>query len=218
VIEVTGLSSVTDTESLRVSGLGNARFLVVNCLRERFAQISESDPIRNLKSQKRELRVERDAKKVEIEILKGFGDKMGDKPDITPDQANSFADTLFEKTLACAETVAALDDKIEEIERRINKAESEKAGSAFVKAVITIVANDDGPVQLTLTYRQPQFTICPSLTRSSISRCGRRFLVSSLRPVRHFRRWGPVEVCVPPISCQLATEGRGGLERRKVDS
>ena len=172
MIEVTGLSSVTDTESLRVSGLGNARLLVVNCLREWFAQISEFDPIRNLKSQKRELRAERDAKNVEIEILKGFGDKMGDKPDITPGRANSFADTLFEKTLACAETVVAPDDKIEEIERKINKAESEKAGSAFVKAVITIVANDDGPVQLTLTYRQPQFTICPSFTRSSVSRCG----------------------------------------------
>ena len=153
MIEVADLSSVTDTESLRVSGLGSTRLLLVNCLRERFAQILESDPILILKSQKCELRAERDAKKVEIKILKGFGDKMGDQPDITPDQANSFADTLFEKTLACAETVAALDDKIKEIEQRINKTESEKAGSAFVKAVITLVANDDGPVQLTLTYR-----------------------------------------------------------------
>ena len=42
MIEVTGLSSVTDTESLRVSGLGDARLLVVNCLREQFTEISES--------------------------------------------------------------------------------------------------------------------------------------------------------------------------------
>ena len=41
MIEVAGLSSVTDTESLRVSGLGNARLLLVNCLRERFAQMLE---------------------------------------------------------------------------------------------------------------------------------------------------------------------------------
>jgi hypothetical protein len=53
---------------------------------------------------------------------------------------------------------------LQEIKRKINKAESEKAGSAFVKAVITIVANDDGPVQLKLTYRQSQFTIYPSFT------------------------------------------------------
>jgi hypothetical protein len=165
---------------LRVSGLDNARLLVVNCLRERFTEISESDPIRNLKSQKHELRTERDARKVEIEILKGFGEKMGDKPDITPEQANTFAGTLFEKTLACAEIVAALDTEIEEIERKINKAESEKAGSVFVKAIITIVADDDGPVQLKLTYRQPRSTICPSFTRSSVSRCGRHLLVSSL--------------------------------------
>ena len=172
MIEVTGLSSVTDTESLRVSGLGNARLLVVNCLREHFTEISESDPIRVLKSQKRELRVERDARKAEVEILKGFGDKMGDKPDITPDQANTFADALFQKTLDCAEVVASLDDKIEAIERKIDKAESEKAGTAFVKAVITIVANDDGPAQLELTYRQSQFTICPPFSCSFISRCG----------------------------------------------
>jgi len=36
------------------------------------------DPIRNLKSQNRELWAKKDAKKIEIEILKGFGDKMGD--------------------------------------------------------------------------------------------------------------------------------------------
>lgn len=163
MIEVTGLSSVTDTESLRVSGLGNARLLVVNCLRERFTEISESDPIRVPKSQKHELRAERDARKAEVEILKGFGDKMGDKLDITPDQANTFADTLLQKTLDCAEVVASLDDKIEKIGRKINKAESEKAGSAFVKAVIIITANDDGPVQLKLTYRQSWFN-CLSVT------------------------------------------------------
>ena len=154
MIEVTGLSSVTDTESLRVSGLGNARLLVVNCLRERFAEISESDPTRILNSQKRELQAERDARKAEIDTLKGFGDKIGDMPEITPDQANAFANTLFKKTLACAQVVAVLDDKIKEVERKINKAESGKAGSAFVKAVITIVANDSGPVQLKLAYRQ----------------------------------------------------------------
>ena len=151
---MTGLSSLTDTESLRVSGLGNARLLVVNCLHERFAEISESDPIRILNSQKRELQAERDARRAEIDTLKGFGDKIGDMPEITPDQANTFAHTLFKKTLACAQVVAALDDKIKEVERKINKAESEKAGSTFVKAVITIVANDDGPAQLKLAYRQ----------------------------------------------------------------
>ena len=86
---------------------------------------------------------------------------MGDKPDITPDQANTFADALFQKTLDYAEVVASLDDKMEGIERKIYKAESEKAGSAFVKAVIIIIANNGGPVQLRLTYCQSQFTAYP---------------------------------------------------------
>ena len=130
----------------------------MNCLREQFAEISESDPIRALKNQQSELQAERDAKETEIEILKGFGAKMGDRPDLTPDQANTFADTLFEKTLVYAEAVKGLDDKIAEIKRMISKAESERAGSALIKAVITIVANSDGPVQLKLTYRRSQFT------------------------------------------------------------
>ena len=165
---------------MRVSGLGDARLLVVNCLREQFTEISKSDPIRILKSKKHELRAERDARKAEIEILKAFGGKMGDKPDLNPDQANAFVETLFEKTLACAKAVKALDEEIEEIKRKIDKAESEKAGSAFVKAVITIVANDDGPVQLKLTYRQSQPATYLSFIHSSFSRCGGRLLVSSL--------------------------------------
>ena len=157
MIEVTGLSSVTDTESFRVSGLGDARLLVVNCLLEQFTETSESDPIRVLESQKSELRAERDARKTEIEILKAFGEKMGDN-NVAPDQANTFADTLFKKALTCAETVKVLDDEIVEIKRRIDKAESEKAGSTFAKAVITVVATNDGPAQLKLTYRQSHFT------------------------------------------------------------
>lgn len=83
---------------------------------------------------------------------------MSDNAEITPEQANTFVNSLFEKTLAYTKAVKALDDEIAEIKRKISKAESERAGSAFVKAVITIVANSDGPVQLKLTYRQSQFT------------------------------------------------------------
>ncbi|KAF9783017.1 hypothetical protein BJ322DRAFT_1009242 [Thelephora terrestris] len=152
-IEVTGLSSVTNTESFRVSGLGDARLLVVNCLREQFSEISESDPFRALKYQVQELQAELDARKAEVEVLEGFACKMGDHPNLTPVDANAFVDTLFEKTLACAEIVRTLDDKVAEVKRKISKAESERAGSASVKAVITIVSDDDGPAELKLTYR-----------------------------------------------------------------
>ena len=131
---------------------------MVNCVRENFVEISESDPIRILKHEEQEIRAERDARKAEIDILEGFGDEMGNKPDLTPDQANGFVDTLFKKTLACEEAVRELDTKIAEIRRRISKTESENAGSAFVKAIITIVADADGPVHLKLTYRRSWFT------------------------------------------------------------
>ena len=211
MIEVTGLSSVTDTESLRVSGLGNARLLVANCIHEQFIEIPDSDQIRALKSQKRELEVEMEAIIAEIEILDEFGEEMGHMPDLTPDQANTFTDTFIEKTLACVKTVGELEDKIEEVNRRIDKAKSEKTGSAFVKAVITIAANDTGPVQLKLTYRQPRLTVYQLFVCSSIFRRERRLLVSSLRSVRHFGRRETIEVCVPSLPRQLATEYGGGL-------
>lgn len=80
------------------------------------------------------MRAERGARNAETEILKGFGDGMGSKPDI--------ADTLFEKTLACVQAVAALDDEIEKIERKVNKVESEEGSSTFVKVIITIFGSN----------------------------------------------------------------------------
>ena len=78
MIEVTSLSSVTDTESLRVSTFGSTKLLVVNHPRQRSAVSSESGPIRNLKPQKRKLRPERDTKKAGFEISKRSCDEMGD--------------------------------------------------------------------------------------------------------------------------------------------
>ena len=189
------------------------------CIHEQFTEIPDSNQIRALESQKRELGVEMEAIIAEIEILDEFGEEMGGMPDLTPDQANTFTDTFIEKTLACVKTVGELEDKIGGVNRRIDKAKSEKTGSAFVKAVITIAANDTGPgpVQLKLTYRQPRLTVYQLFVCSSIFRRERRLLVSSLRYVRHFGRQETIEVCVPSLPRQLATEHGGELERYKVD-
>ena len=154
MIEVTNLSDNIDLESFRVSGLGTARLLVATCTLDTHPDISTSDPVRVLESQLRELRDEKGALEAEIAILKGFGGAMAGMPDLAPDSANAFSDTLLEKTLFNATAVRELDAKVTELGRKINKLKSAKTGTADTKAVVTIVADEAGPAQLRLTYRE----------------------------------------------------------------
>jgi hypothetical protein len=154
VIEVTGLSDDMDLQSFRVSGLGSARLLVATCTLDRYPNVLTSDPIRILRSQIRELRDEKEALEEEIAVLKGFGKNMTDMPDLTPESANSFSDTLFEKILSNSASIRELDEKITEVDRQIDKLEEARIGSADVKAVVTVVADVAGPAQLRLTYRE----------------------------------------------------------------
>ena len=154
MIQVANLSSTTETESFRVDGLGNARLLVVQCMLDQYPEIPKSDPIRDIKSQLTELRQEKHAREQEIAILKGFGKSMAEKPDLTPTQALTFSDTLFDKILACAETVRELNEKITRLDQKINKLRTSKNEAADTKAVITILAGEDGPARLRLIYRE----------------------------------------------------------------
>lgn len=154
MIEVTNLSSITETESFRVDGIGNAKLLIVQCVFDRYPEIPKSDPIRDLKSQLHELQTEKTSREQEVAILKAFGKSMAQNPDLTPDQAKTFSDTLFDKVLACAETARDIDEKVRRLNQKINKIQNSKFGAASTKAVITIVADEDGPAQLRLIYRE----------------------------------------------------------------
>ena len=154
MIEVKNLSSKIDLESFRVSGLGTARLLVATCTLDRYPDIPTSDPIRVLKAQLSALADEKDALETEIAILKGYGGTMASMPNLTPDSANAFSDTLFEKTLSNAATVRDLDAKMAELNRKIHKLQATKSGTAGTRAVVTIVADEAGPTQLRLTYRE----------------------------------------------------------------
>jgi len=148
------MSGDIDLESFRVSGLGTARLLVATCSLDLYPDIPTSDPIHILESQLRELTDKEDALEAEIAILKGFGGAMASMPDLTPSSANAFSDMLFEKTLSNATAVLELDAKMTDLDGRINKLKDAKAGTADTKAVVTIVADEAGPAQLRLTYRE----------------------------------------------------------------
>ena len=158
MIEVTNLSSITETESFRVDGLGNARLLVVQCTLDRHPEIPKCDPIRDLKSQLSELQTEKSAREQEVAILRAYGRSMTDKPQLTPDQANVFSDTLYDKVLACAETVRDLNERIAQLTRKIDQMRVSRVGTAQTKATITILADEDGPAQLRLIYREDNGT------------------------------------------------------------
>jgi hypothetical protein len=154
VIQVTDLSSTAETESFRVDGLGHARLLVVQCILDRYPEIPKSDPIRDLTSQLKELQTEKTAREQEIAVLTGFGKSMAGKPDLVPNQALAFFNTLFDKILSCGEIVRELNERIARLDQKINRLRDSKSGAAFTKAVITILAGKDGPVRLRLIYRE----------------------------------------------------------------
>ena len=79
---------------------------------------------------------------------------MADNPQVTPDQARTFSDALYDKIIACAGTVRDLDEKITRLAQRINKMRTSKVGEAFTKAIITILADEDGSAHLKLIYRE----------------------------------------------------------------
>lgn len=154
MIEITNLSSTTETESFRVDGLGNARLLVVQCTLDQYPEIPKSDLIRDLESQLNELQMEKRAREQEVDVLKGFGKSMAGKHDINPEQAMAFSDTLFDKTIVCGEAVRELNERITRLGQRIKKSRSLRSGAAFTKAIITVLADEDGSARLRLIYRE----------------------------------------------------------------
>ena len=209
MIEVTNLSSITQTESFRVDGLGSAR-LLVQCALDRHPEVPKSDQIRDLKSQLQELQTEKDAREQEVAILKVFAKSAANNPDITPGQAKTFSDTLFDKILACAETVRDLDEKITRLNQKTIKIQNSKRGAAFTKAVITILADEDGPVQLRLIYCEGSGAELYFFGSFPTYRCRQSVLGPSLRLVRNFRRRKPIPLRLSSLPRQpLAVHGRG---------
>ncbi|KAF9649660.1 hypothetical protein BDM02DRAFT_3166452 [Thelephora ganbajun] len=153
LLEITGLSSTTDAESLRVTGLGNARLLVLVCNYDNYPDISDSDPIRAAQKELATLRTEVDTRVQQLELLSSYGKSLADKKNVTPDDATTFASQLVKKTIENKQAIKDLEGKIEVLSRRIERTQQEKRGTAQSKASVTIVAEEDGPVELHVSYR-----------------------------------------------------------------
>lgn len=151
------MASTTDTESLRVTGLGNAKLLVLVCNYDNYPDIPESDPIRAAQKELAALKTEKEIRAHQLELLGSYGKSLADKKNVTPDDATTFASQLVKKTIENKRAIKDLEDKIEVLSRWIERTQQEKQGTAQSKATVTIVAEEDGPVELHVSYREPSF-------------------------------------------------------------
>jgi len=148
------LSSTTDAESLRVTGLGNARLLVLVCNYDNYPDVPESDPIRTAQKELAALKAETDARTQQLELLGNYGKSLADKKTVAPEDATAFASQLVTKTIENKRAIKELEAQIEVLSRWIERTEQEKQGTAQSKASVTIVAEEDGPVELHVSYRE----------------------------------------------------------------
>ena len=157
---------------MRVTGLGNARLLVLVCNFDNYPDIPESDPIRAAQKELTALKTEKDAKLQQLELLSNYGKSLADKKNVTPEDATSFASQLVKKTVENKQAIQDLEAKIEVLSRWIERTEQEKQGTAQSKASVTIVAEEDGPVDLHVSYRKPYVCSKLSTTFKSNERTG----------------------------------------------
>ena len=86
--------------------------------------------------------------------MESYEKSTAGKPDLTSEKPGTFSHAPFDKTITCAETVRDLDERIARLNQRVDKIQNLKVGATFTKANMTILADEDGPVQLRLIYRR----------------------------------------------------------------
>lgn len=135
--------------------------MVLVCNYDNYPDIPESDPIRAAQKELAGLRTEKDTRAQQLELLGNYGKSLADKKNVAPDDATAFASQLVKKTIENKQAIKDLEGKIEVLSRWVERTQQEKQGTAQSKATVTIVAEEDGPVELHVSYREP--CICSAL-------------------------------------------------------
>ena len=158
-IQISDLSSNIDTESVRVSGLGQARLFDVVCTIEKkqgadLSSDSSSEIIRQLNVEKLRLESEKRVMEHEADLLVMYAKTLNGEH-VNPTAMGDFLKTFVDKGKENLEAVAEIDKNILEVNRMIEK-ESAKAalkiGEANGQATIVVVASEDNKVEMKLTY------------------------------------------------------------------
>jgi hypothetical protein len=153
------LSSNIDTESVRVSGLGQARLFDVVCTIEKKqdADLSSDTPsevIRRLNVRKQKLESQKRVMEHEADFLVNYAKTLNGEH-VDPTAMGDFLKTFVVKGRENLETVAEIDKNIVEVDRLIEKELAKaalKIGQANGQVTIVVVAAEESKAEIKLTY------------------------------------------------------------------
>ncbi|KAJ3507403.1 hypothetical protein NLJ89_g6323 [Agrocybe chaxingu] len=156
---IRGLPSTIDTDSVRVSGLGEARLFDVVCTvgsskAASYASDSSSEIIRTLIVRKLALESERATREQESQLLLKYAQTLSGEH-VTPTQMGQFLESYVERERNSLNARAELSEKIVELNRQIEAEQhktSSKQGTANGQVDIVIAADEDTNAELKLTY------------------------------------------------------------------
>ena len=158
-IQISHLPGSIDTDSARVTGLGDAQLSDVVCSVGR--GIEEIDP-QSTSEVIRKLRVKKDALVKDRGALDDISDTManysrtlvGDT--VSPNRAETFFENLLTRSQTLRSTRAGLEEEILQITRQINvlsSAEERKQGESDGEVTVVVLAKQATEIELKLTYR-----------------------------------------------------------------
>ncbi|KAJ6578075.1 hypothetical protein B0H19DRAFT_1122296 [Mycena capillaripes] len=153
-IEITELPSCIDTQSVRVSGLGDARLFDVVCTTRDAPGLTSSEAVRLLKAQKLSLEGEKRVRDHESDLLVSYAKTLKGEH-VSPTQMGEFLQSFVEQGRKNLQAVAELDEKIVVVNRQIEvelQKEATRKGASTGEVTIVLGADAEMHVNLKLTY------------------------------------------------------------------
>jgi hypothetical protein len=158
-IQISHLPGSIDTESARVSGLGDAQLSDVVCSVgrgiEEIDTESTSEVIRKLKVKEAALVDDRDALDDITYTVTDYSKTLAGST-VSPDQAEKFFENLLAQSQTLRSQGVELDEKILQLTRQIDvlsSAEERKKGKSDGEMTVVVMTKQATEIELKLTYR-----------------------------------------------------------------
>ncbi|KAJ6492563.1 hypothetical protein C8R47DRAFT_1013238, partial [Mycena vitilis] len=153
-IEITELPSCIDTQSVRVSGLGDARLFDVVCTTRDGGKSKASEAVRLLKAQKLALEGEKRVRDHESDLLVSYARTIKGEH-VAPQEMNEFLQSFVEQGKKNLQAVAEIEEKLVVVDRQIEvevEKEAAKKGASTGEVTIVLGTDSETHVNLKLTY------------------------------------------------------------------
>ncbi|KAF9459033.1 hypothetical protein BDZ94DRAFT_1269216 [Collybia nuda] len=158
-IVIKDLPSALDTQTVRVSGLGDARLFDVICTvgddkDPSYAPESSVEVIRCLSAQKRVLEGKRHVREDEAELLVNYTKTLTGEH-IKPPQMSQFLESFVEQGRKNLDAINDINEKIVEIERQIereSRKKIQKKGDSRGQVIVVLGTDENTSIDLKLTY------------------------------------------------------------------